>query len=191
MAEAAQHIPKVIDSAGASPPACAVGTHRPSLEQIVSDYLGPITQLAYRLLGWQVDVEDVVQDVFLSAAQNLNSLRDTSCIKAWLFQITLNKCRTWRWRQKLRWRFWAAQYPDQEIAVFDTPCDIQERNAWIRSAVGALPAKYREAVVLRYLEQLPASEAAKILKINKNTLNVRLLRARTMLRGKLETLENE
>ena len=185
MADAAQHNPKAIDLVGASSPVSAIEEKKPGFEEIVEDHLNEVTQLAYRLLGWQSDVEDIVQDVFLTAAQKLGTLRNASSVKAWLFQITINKCRTWRYRQKLRWRFWAAQNPDQNSTVNNNN-EMQERNAEVRRAVPTLPAKYREAVVLRYLEQLPGSEVAKILKINENTLNVRLLRARTMLREKLE-----
>jgi RNA polymerase sigma-70 factor (ECF subfamily) len=191
MADAAQHDLQMSDAAGVNPPVSAVGPAGSGLEQVVRDHLDEITRLAYRLLGWQSDVEDIVQDVFLSAAQKLDTLRDKSSIRAWLYQITINKCRTWRYRQKLRWRFWATQSSNQDIAAFNHNNDILERDAEVRRAVKALPTKYREAVVLRYLEQLPGPEIAKMLKINESTLNVRLLRARTMLREKLETLECE
>ena len=51
----------------------------------------------------------------------------------------------------------------------------------VRRAVAALPAKYREPVVLRYLQELGTDEISQILGISKNTLNVRLSRARKRL----------
>ena len=58
----------------------------------------------------------------------------------------------------------------------------------VRRAVAALPAKYREPVVLRYLQELPTDETAQILDISKNTLLVRLSRARERLRQDLVEL---
>ena len=51
----------------------------------------------------------------------------------------------------------------------------------VRCAVAALPAKYREPVVLRYLQELGSDETARILGISKNALQVRLSRARKRL----------
>jgi RNA polymerase sigma-70 factor (ECF subfamily) len=192
MADAAEHDLKISTLAGANPPVSAVGAAGVRLDQVVTEYLDEITRLAYRLLGWQSDVEDIVQDVFLSAAQKLDTLRDETSVRAWLYQITINKCRTWRYRQKLRLKFWISQCRQQESDISSSyTSEIQERDIQVRNAVKALPAKYREVVVLRYLEQMSGPEAARMLKITESTFNVRLLRARAMLREKLETLENE
>lgn len=190
MAGIAEHNSRAIELVGAGPKASAIGTLKPDLEQVVKDHLDDITRLAYRLLGWQTDVEDIVQDVFLSAAQNMDTLRETTQIKAWLFQITINKCRTWRYRQKLRLQFWTRQRWNTETDLASScPSEVQERDIQVRQAIRALPARYREVVVLKYLEQLPASEIIRMLKIRENALHVRLLRARAMLRKKLEKLE--
>jgi RNA polymerase sigma-70 factor (ECF subfamily) len=58
----------------------------------------------------------------------------------------------------------------------------------VRRAVAALPAKYREPVVLRYLQELGTDEISRILGISKNTLNVRLSRARKRLEPDLAKL---
>ena len=58
----------------------------------------------------------------------------------------------------------------------------------VRHAVAALPAKYREAVVLRYLQELPTEEISRILGISKNALQVRLSRARERLKQDLAEL---
>jgi len=55
----------------------------------------------------------------------------------------------------------------------------------VRRTVRALPAKYREVIVLKYLEALPAEQAAQILGISINTLQVRLNRARNRLKDSL------
>jgi RNA polymerase sigma factor (sigma-70 family) len=57
--------------------------------------------------------------------------------------------------------------------------------------VRALPAKYREVVVLRYLQGLETAEICRLLTITANALNVRLNRAREKLKGDLNELLKE
>jgi RNA polymerase sigma factor (sigma-70 family) len=61
----------------------------------------------------------------------------------------------------------------------------------VRHAVTALPAKYREPIVLRYLQGLSINESSRILGISKNALQVRLNRARKRLRRELTELIEE
>ena len=66
-----------------------------------------------------------------------------------------------------------------------------EKFEIIRNAVQTLPVKYREPVVLRYLQELPTDQISRILGISKNTLQVRLNRARARLKDKLADLTKE
>jgi RNA polymerase sigma-70 factor (ECF subfamily) len=58
----------------------------------------------------------------------------------------------------------------------------------VRQTIKALPVKYREAVVLRYLQELDIEEISKILGISINTLHVRLNRARERLKNELKDI---
>ena len=55
----------------------------------------------------------------------------------------------------------------------------------VRAAIASLPSKYREPVVLRYLQELSTEEISRVLGISKNALQVRLNRARAHLRESL------
>ena len=61
----------------------------------------------------------------------------------------------------------------------------------VQQVVKALPPKYREPVVLRYLQELSTDEISRILGISKNTVQVRLSRARKRLKQDLVKLINE
>ncbi|MHC4434330.1 MAG: RNA polymerase sigma factor [Planctomycetota bacterium] len=157
-------------------------------ETIVEQYSADIGALANRLLGWPGDVEDVSQEVFLAAYIGLRSFRGQCSLKSWLFAITINKCRTHRRRQLLRLKTFSRvaerHRPPSASAVCKNPTDVETLNR-VRSAVAALPAKYREPVVLRYLQELPTDEIAQILGISQNALHVRLTRARRHLKENL------
>ena len=160
-----------------------------AFERIVGQYSADVAALANRLLGWPGDVEDVTQDIFLAAYLGLKKFRCECSLKSWLFTITINKCRTNRYKRWLRLRRFS-----KEIDKISFSLDCEEKNMdadefkHVRRAVAVLPAKYREPVVLRYLQEIGTDEISRILGISKNTLNVRLSRARKRLRDELAGL---
>lgn len=152
-----------------------------AFEWIVRQYSSQIHALASRLLGWQGSAEDVVQDVFVAALANRKKFRAQSSLKTWLFKITINKCKTRRYRQMLTLKFLEKQQPSE-------PVHNPDKGAYepVQKAVAALPEKYRQVIVLKYLNELPTWEILEILKISKSTFNTRLSRARSLLKGKLK-----
>ena len=188
-----------------------------AFNRIVERYSAEVAALANRLLGWPGDVEDVTQDVFLAAFLSLRKFRGDCKLKTWLFTITINKCRSYRHKRKLRqlqaismWRGHLAlvsrRWQDASgtqgrdglatngiemtrppIETREAPMDVEDYKR-VRRAIAALPAKYREAVVLTYLQGLEAGEISRILGISRNALHVRLSRARDRLRNNLTDL---
>ena len=165
-----------------------------AFERIVERYADDIAALANRLLGWPGEVEDVTQEVFLSAFLGLKRFRCDCSLKTWLFTITINKCRTYRHRSKLR-RLQTTPILTKDVKMRlpltaernNSPMDA-ENFARVRRSIAGLSAKYREPVVLRYLQELPTEEIARILGISRSALHVRLSRARERLRQELTEL---
>jgi len=165
-----------------------------AFDRIVEEYSVDIAVLANRLLGWPGDVEDVVQDIFLAAFLGLKKFRCECSLKTWLFIITINKCRSHRYKRMLRLRFFSRAAgkiaPVSPHPSDRTPID-NETFSRVRRAVTALPAKYREPVVLRYLQELSTDKISRILGISENALHVRLSRARKRLKQDLAELIEE
>ena len=162
-----------------------------AFDRIVEEHSADIAVLANRLLGWPGDVEDVVQDIFFAAFLGLKKFRCECSLKTWLFTITINKCRSHRYKRMLRLRFFsqaAKKMVSAPARATDKRLIENEIFNRVRRAVTALPAKYREPVVLRYLQELSTDETARILGISKNALQVRLSRARERLRQDLAEL---
>jgi RNA polymerase sigma-70 factor (ECF subfamily) len=163
-----------------------------AFDKIVEKYSGDIGGLANRLLHWEGNVEDVVQDIFLAVFLGLKKFNFKSTLRTWLFTITINKCRTFRYKQMLRLKIFRQQ--DRKIKTFpaaDKNLIDYERFEQIQRIVMDLPAKYREVVVLRYLHEIPPDEVSLILGISKNLLNVRLSRARERLKKELAGLAGQ
>ncbi len=161
-----------------------------AFEKIVRQNSTEIAALANRLLGWRGDVEDVVQDIFFSAFQARKKFKGNSSIRTWLFTITLNKCRTRRYKRMLRQKSFSklAQKDPKQLAGSDQRLVESETFEKVRDAVKSLPAKYREPIVLRYLQELAIDDIAEILALSRNAVEVRLTRARAMLKQDLAEL---
>ena len=160
-----------------------------AFERIVERHSAEVAALANRLLGWPGEVEDVTQEIFLAAFLGLKKFRCDCSLKSWLFTITINKCRTYRYKRWLRLRRFSREI---DKVSFSSACEEKYMDAdefgHVRRAVAELPAKYREPVVLRYLQELGIDEISRILGISKNTLHVRLSRARKRLETDLAEL---
>lgn len=155
--------------------------------QIVETYRFEIARLAGRMLGWDPEVDDVVQEVLLSAYIGLAKFDHRCRLRCWLFRITVNKCRTHRLRRMIRLkRFVSSEaFAEEPHTQAENRSLTEERDRAVRMAVRGLPAKYREPVVLRYLYGMETPEMLEILSIERSALNVRLSRGRELLRERL------
>jgi RNA polymerase sigma-70 factor (ECF subfamily) len=88
-----------------------------------------------------------------------------------------------------RLKLFSSGYLD-ESAVESESMTREEFDS-VGAAVRSLPLKYREVVVLRYLEELPTEKVCEILNVSSNVVHVRLNRARAMLKEKLSNLMDE
>jgi RNA polymerase sigma factor (sigma-70 family) len=160
---------------------------REAFAQIVAAHHARVSRLAYRLLGWSGDVEDVVQDVFVAAWENLPGFRRGASLSTWLTAIAVNRCRSWCRRQAVRAKLLAAMRLGSRPPRAAPPAAAIRREARerVRAAVRALPARLREVVVLRYLEEMPPAEVAQALRISPPAVATRLHRARERLKGML------
>ncbi|MHC4335620.1 MAG: RNA polymerase sigma factor, partial [Planctomycetota bacterium] len=165
-----------------------------AFERIVQEHRADVAALANRLLGWPGDVEDVVQNIFLSAFLGLKKFRGQCSLRTWLFTITINECRNYRYRQMLRFRLFVRgreRASHSSAPAADGTATKRETFEQVRRAVKTLPAKYREPVVLKYLQQLASDEIAGMLGISEGTLQVRLSRARKKLKVTLAEFVEE
>lgn len=153
-----------------------------AFEQLVAAYQQPTARMASRLLGWCEDVDDVVQEVFVSVLENIGHFRGESRLSTWLASITINCCRAHRRRQRVNlrhlFRMWQAGRRSGVAVVQDGE---SERYEHVRRAVRRLNARYAEPIVLRYFEQLSITEISEILELPANTVEVRLSRGRRKL----------
>lgn len=156
-----------------------------AFDRIVEQHSTAVAALANRLLGWPGDVDDIVQDIFVAAFLGLKRFRGDCRLRTWLFTITVNKCR----RCRFPWRRPPFLLDAEKLNGLDQAGDRaamdKETFARVQRVVQGLPPRYREVIVLRYLEELEPGEISGLLGITVNAVQVRLNRARKRLRERL------
>lgn len=159
-----------------------------AFEGIVRRWQGPIVNLAYRFCRDRSRAEDMAQEAFLRAFRALGSWRRDAAFSTWFFAIATNLFRT-----DLR------RIPARTLTLDDIPelldsraidggLESEDRDRVVRRAVYALPAKYRDAIILFYFHEMDVPAAARSLGLPEGTFKARLFRGREVLRSKLSQL---
>ena len=164
-----------------------------AFEQMVALYQQRVTRLAYRLMGWRADVDDIVQDVFLAALRSSDRFRGDCSLWSWLTAVTLNRCRTIQRRQKVWGRIESVLGRRRERMADPADAGVasQEVAREVRSAVAGLPPRDREVIVLFYLEHRSVAQMSEAMACSTNAIEVRLHRARAKLRVTLGAFMKE
>jgi RNA polymerase sigma-70 factor, ECF subfamily len=154
-------------------------------------YLDDTYTLARYLLGNATDAEDAVQECYLRAFRFFESFRGPA-IKPWLLAILRNVCRAEQARRAglvVGTELVTDETAEGEPPLWSEARETPETEALrrhdaeqIMSLVAALPEPFREAVVLREINELSYREIADVAGVPVGTVMSRLARARSMLR---------
>ena len=153
-------------------------------------HLDDVYTLARYLLHNTADADDAVQECYLRALRYFDTFRGTE-IKPWLFAILRNVCRGEFARRSHATLAMDDTTDDTEDAVPlwqeeqaspETEMLHQRDTEAIRRLVAELPDPFREAIVLREVNELSYSEIADVVGVPIGTVMSRLARARSMLR---------
>jgi len=152
-------------------------------------YLDDVYTLARYLLRDTADAEDAVQECYLRALRHFDTFRGPA-IKPWLFAILRNVCRGEFARRSSGLHYGEVDKDEdavkplrQESQVSPETEVLHHRDAQtIRRLVAELPDQFREAIVLREINDLSYREIADVVGVPVGTVMSRLARARSMLR---------
>jgi RNA polymerase sigma-70 factor (ECF subfamily) len=163
-------------------------------EQLVLLYQRPLYNFAFRMTCSSQDAEEVTQDAFVRAYRALQGydpdrIRELA-VQAWLYRITHNLVRNRSRRIVPRSssidQDGAAPIEDPGISVAETYEQIETSHE-IAELLTRLPDKYRAAVVLRFINDLPYAEIAETLEQPVGTVKSNVHRGIAMLRQALDT----
>jgi RNA polymerase sigma-70 factor, ECF subfamily len=150
--------------------------HTADLAALVERHHSPLLGFLYRLTGGnRALAEDLTQESFLRALRSIQQYQPARPFKPWLYAIAVNVARDYFKRAEVRY---AVTLADDDLLALPDPIGLEETieldGARIAAAIGALPVQQREAIILRYYQDLSLAEIAATLDIPIGTVKSRL-----------------
>ncbi|MBV9502649.1 MAG: sigma-70 family RNA polymerase sigma factor [Acidobacteriaceae bacterium] len=166
-------------------------------EELIERYEHPVYSIVFRLIANPSDASDVVQDVFLKVFRGVQSFRQQSSLRTWIYRIAVNEAHNHR--------RWFARHCRREVPIGNEHCEHtdpldfatdpgrspfdqaldSENRLMIEQALTRINPVFRTAVVLRDIQNLSYEEIAEILQVSLGTVKSRILRGREALRREL------
>jgi len=166
------------------------GDH-PAYAGLVNRYQNYVFTLALRIVKNREDAEEVAQDVFIKAYKYLADFRGASKFTTWLYTIVNNTCISFLRKKKLNMYsldneqvFEVAD--NQDSGMRANQVEQKSKLAMVSQAIGLLSPDDAQIITLFYKAEQSLEETAQVLGIEVNAAKVRLHRARTRLKEKME-----
>lgn len=153
------------------------------VQGLVDAHYESLYRYGYRLSGSSTEAEDLTQETFCKAQQNLHQLRDATRARAWLFRILRNVyLQRARSGQQHRWVSLDSVGDLAEPLPDSLPAVDPER---LQQALNDLPEDFRTPIILFYFEEFSYRDIADHMDLPLGTVMSRLARAKAHLRTRL------
>lgn len=170
-----------------------------AFDVIVGKFKNPLMNFIYRFTSNSAESEDIVQETFVKVFVHKHSYKPIAKFSTWIYTIAANLAKT-QLRRNARIKFFSSlpkKYDGEEIEFEDKNYNLDSitdgvmMDEIIQKALDRIPLKYREAVVLRDIQDLPYEEIATITGTNIGTVKSRIYRGRDFLRKYLKVSIDE
>lgn len=169
----------------------AVGGDEQAYKELVDKYERAIYYHILKMIRDKEQVEDLVQETFVKAFDNLNSYSTNYAFSTWLYRIATNHTIDYLRKKKLqtlsidepvktRDGDMKMQLPD-ESAGTDREIIRKQRQKIVQQAIEDLPPKYRRVIKMRHMEEKSYQEIADVLDLPLGTVKAHIFRARELL----------
>jgi RNA polymerase sigma-70 factor (ECF subfamily) len=171
-----------------------------AFNELVEAYSPRVYRLVARMLGRREDAEDMAQEVFVQVFKGIGQFRGDSKLGTWIYRVAINLC-------KNRSKYLSRRQDDKQDAL-DAVADRQplhqakgvtsgqinrpdhlvegmQMEAIMRKCIAELDPDFREALVLRDVEDLSYEEIIEITGVAEGTVKSRIHRARALLKHRV------
>lgn len=157
-----------------------------AFQELVDRYKTRLVNVIYRMLNDQNEAEDLVQETFLRVWTHRQDYDFSYCLSTWIYTIALNLAKN-ELRKRRKFKFFSLlDMTEKGLELPDPKLGPSALGHMLEGAIGKLPGKYKEAFLLRDVEQLPYEEVAQILGVPLGTVKSRVNRARAVLKDELK-----
>ena len=170
-----------------------------ALSSLLERHQSQIYRFGLKLCRDPEDAKDVLQETMLSVARNLPGFRGQAALSTWLYTVARSFCAKRRRRSKFapepelsleHPKLNAEQMVDGALAP-DAALADKQRDGALHAAIESLSPAFKEVLVLRDMEGLPAQEVAQILGLSVEAVKSRLHRARKAVRERFMATVHE
>lgn len=169
-----------------------MGDESALFDEIMQVYGQDILQLVFSYVKNKTVAEDLTQEIFVKCYQALPSYKKQAKVRTWLWRIASNHCKDYL----KSWYFRSVQAAGDEQGEFAASENIEEsmiqrdEDQELATAVMELPVKYREVIYLYYFQELAIKDISDITGLSQGTIKTRMRRAKSILKKRLEGLED-
>jgi RNA polymerase sigma-70 factor (ECF subfamily) len=156
---------------------------------LVARYRDRLGRYAVHMLGNREDAEEALQDAFVRGYRSLQRCTDPERFGAWLYGILVNRCRTTGARAARRGRLFVHDDAALDNAALASAAERAEWDDIVRRALARLAPPYREAFLLKFVDDLEYEEMARLTGVGVSALKMRVKRAREQLQTILKEAE--
>lgn len=159
-----------------------------ALQTLLKRNWGWLKGLVYSVRGDRQELDDVMQDICLRVITRIHTLREPERFRAWLAILARHEAIKHARRRKPE-----MVATDEPGFVGDPAEDIAKKELYGRvlEAVRELPQKYREVFMLAHSGDLTYAQMAEVLDVPITTMQIRLVRARQMIREQIAGKEQK
>lgn len=165
-------------------------------EHIMRKYNQRMYRVCMSIIHDDAEVEDLMQNAYIKAYENLHRFEGKSKFGTWLLRILINESLLWLQKNKRKIHYQQTVLADNKTDAFNTKTNNpahqvmnNELKKILEEAIGQLPPKYRTVFIMREIENMTTEETGKSLQISQINVKVRLNRAKEMLRKTLMNSE--
>ncbi len=167
-----------------------------AFHQLMTLFQGEVFRMIYFRTFSRTDSEDLTQEVFLRAYENLPKLKEAEKFKPWIFRIAINQLRDFLRGKRLR-NFWGRAGEKEPEHVDESSSEgssgqetLLRKEFWgkVRDFTQSLSRFEREVFILRFMDQFQIDEIAEALGKNESSVKTHLYRALAKFKKKTELL---
>lgn len=133
----------------------------------------------------EIDVQDVTQEIFIALLRSLKGFEGRALFRTWFRTLTTRQIAEY-YRNKHRKGADVPLQSDESMDIPDNSYQDVEGQILVRKALSELPAQYREIILMRFAEDLPFNEIAKLNHSHPEAAKSLFRRAISALNQKLE-----
>jgi RNA polymerase sigma-70 factor (ECF subfamily) len=162
-----------------------------AFREIVERYQSKVFSIIHGIVRQRNDVEDIAQQVFSKVYFSIRNFDFRSSLITWIYKITVNECFDYLRKKKVRKLVYESDMSEDEVRRVENTEPAVDRAArtdstlarrdYIVKLMDKVSLEEKQLLLLKEVEGYSVEELAGMLRMNENTIKVKLFRARQKL----------